>query len=99
MINRYYKAGINSVVELFAPPEEFKKWQNKLKGIDYEVVVLYPNVETAVQRNANRKLKMKEAKIREQHPWFANWKNHNVKIINTTKHTLKKTVDLLKKSI
>lgn len=99
MIKRYRQYGINCILELFAPPSEFEKWKPKLKNTDYQLFVLIPTVETVIHRNANRELKMKESKIRENHEWFTVWQPEQAKIIDSTNQTLEETVELISHSI
>lgn len=85
MVKRYYQAGIHTVVEIFAPPEEFEKWQTALTGIPYRLFVLLPDLEETVRRNANRELPMPEASIRKNHEWFTQWKPAEATILDTTR--------------
>lgn len=96
MIKRYFDAGINCVVDLFAPPSEFEKWKEYIGDVDYQLIVLLPDVETTVKRNANRENIMKEDKIRENHGWFMQWKPSEATIIDTSKQTLTTSIKQIK---
>lgn len=92
MIKRYFEAGINCVVDLFAPPSEFEKWKEHIKSVDYRLIVLLPDVETTVKRNSDRENIMKEEKIRENHSWFMQWESDVATIIDTSKQTLNDSI-------
>ena len=99
MIKRYYQHNINCILELFAPPSEFEKWKPNLVGINYQLFVLVPDIETVVYRNANREPRMKEAKIRENHEWFTAWQPDQATVIDSSNQTLEETVALIRQSI
>ena len=92
LVKRYQEANINCVVDIFAPPKEFKKWEKLLKDTGFRLIVLLPDVEKVVQRNANRENVMEEAKVRENHDWFTDWEGKGVMIIDTSTHTLEETI-------
>jgi len=93
MAKRYHEAGINCVIELFAPPTEFEKWKQYLDVLPYKLFVLLPDVEKTVYRNSNRKLPMKEEDVRENHEWFTEWKPSEATIIDTTDLSLDESVE------
>jgi adenylate kinase family enzyme len=99
MIKRYREANINCIIELFAPPVEFKKWRKHLKGINYQIVVLLPSIEKTLHRNANRPIHMKEFQIRENHDWFSAWKPSEATIIDTSHQSLKETVEHIRTKV
>lgn len=99
MVKRYHEANISCVVEMFAPPSEFEKWKQQLKGFDYKLVVLLPDVQKTVDRNANRELKMKEEKIRENHEWFTKWEPTEAIIIDSSNLSVDETVERVKELV
>ena len=98
MIKRYHQAEINCVVELFSPPAEFEKWRKRLKNIPYTLIVLLPNLEENIRRNANRKIPMKEFQVRENYEWFSAYKTDQAIILDTSHQTLAETVKHIKKN-
>lgn len=96
---RYSEYGINCILDIFAPPEEFERWKPFLKNLDYSLIVLLPDEETTVLRNAERddRSKLKENKIRQNHALFGGWKNQNVNIIDTSAINLKESLEKIKR--
>ncbi|MDQ5913171.1 MAG: hypothetical protein QG659_593 [Patescibacteria group bacterium] len=99
MIKRYHQYDINCILEMFAPPSEFEKWKPKLNGIDYQLFVLMPNLETTLERHRGRKGKMTEEQIRENHEWFTSWQPDQATIIDPSNQTLEETVAFISQSI
>lgn len=99
MIRRYNETNINCIVELFSPPSEFEKWQEKINDLSYKLIVLLPSEEQTVYRNANRKSRMKESKIRENYEWFTQWSESKAIIIDTTKQSTMETIKSIEEII
>lgn len=95
---RYVEYGINCILDIFAPPEEFEKWKPHLAGIDYKLVVLLPNVDITVARNAGReeRSRLKENKIRQNHSYFQEWKNTKAAVLDTTTLSLNEVLKLIR---
>ncbi len=100
-IKRYYKHGINCIVDCFAPPEEFEKYKQQLGNLAYKVVVLMPDVDQAAYRNSQRRghARMDEIKIRKNHEWFAAWSSEAATIIDSSKMSVEEVVRQMKELI
>lgn len=103
MVKRYQEANINCILEIFAPARDLKawetSWQPKLDGLNYQLFVLLPDVETTVARHKSRSGSMTETRIKENHKLFANWKDDSATIIDSSHQTLEETTELLKQLI
>ncbi len=86
MLKRYAEYDINCILELFVLPSNFKKWQTQLKGVDYKLAVLLPDLASVLERNNQRTDKMhrSEAEVRKNHAWMSAWRDHSANIIDTT---------------
>ena len=95
ILRRYQAAGINCVIDCFAPKGSFDKWEEVLGGIEYKLVVLLPNVDETVRRNKERTgdRRLKESQIREHHEWFSVWKNdEQAELLDTSTLTTQEVV-------
>lgn len=77
MAKRYQQAGINCIIDCFAPLEDFDEWAKALKGVTYRIIVFLPEVEEAIARNNQRTgdARLKEAQVKQQHEWLSAWRN------------------------
>lgn len=100
LVKRYQKAGINCILEIFAPARDFKTWEiswkPKLEGLHYQLFVLLPDIETVATRHKSRSGTMTEARIRENYRLFANWNGNSATVIDSSDQTLEETVNLIK---
>lgn len=98
MAKRYNEHTINCIVDIFAPPDEFNEWKKYLSGVSYELVVLLPDVHTAVARNASRdkRSRLKENKIRQNHALFESWLSTGSRVIDNSNTTLDDVIDQLR---
>lgn len=72
-IAREYQAqGINCVIECFAPIGRYSQWVDAFHGVDYTLIILMTDVDTAIKRNAMRRgeARLRDDQIREFHGWF-----------------------------
>lgn len=99
IMKRYNEFGMNCLLDIFAPPEEFTEWQSQLGDSKYELVVLLPDQEETVARNKARRerSRLKDNKIRQNHDLFTPWANSSILTIDTTKNTVEDTVNQIKK--
>jgi adenylate kinase family enzyme len=83
---RYQAAGINCLIDFFAPFEEFQIWKKYLENIRYSVIVLLPNEEFTVNRNSMRQFpaKLRENKIRQNYRKFDTWQADDAVIIDNS---------------
>ncbi len=83
---RYIEHGINCLIDFNASPDEFKKWNEYLRDLDYKLVVLLPDETTVISRNKNRdsRSKLKDNKIIQNYKKLAAWENNEAIIINNT---------------
>lgn len=94
---QYQMMGVNCLVDLYATPSDFENWKRALGDCEYDLVVLMPDEQTAVKRNASRKppAKLTDKKILEAHRNIAQWQKETIKIIDTTNHDIEDTVTAL----
>ena len=83
MARRYIEAGIACIIDAFAPPDEYRRWQEELADLAVRVVVLLPSVDVALARNAGRSgdALLRDASVRENHGWMALWRNEPTALI------------------
>jgi cytidylate kinase len=85
MARRYQQYGINCIVDCFVTldPYVFDKWQAALKEVTYKIVVILPEMQTAVARNNQRTgdERLKETQVRDQHKLLSAWRHDTRAII------------------
>lgn len=97
IVKRNSDAGINCIVDLYAPRKEFEKWKELLRPLKYKTYVLLPSLETTVIRNAGRskRARLKERKIRENYALFTNCKLSGATVLDTTKLNAKQSAAII----
>lgn len=93
----YAQSGINSLVDFNASPDEFNTWREYLKEIGYKLVVLLPDKETVLSRNANRdkRSKLTNNKIIQNYEKLAKWQNQGVMVIDNSVGAVSAIIDKL----
>lgn len=102
MARRYQQSGINCIIDCFITldPYVFDKWQATLKGVTYKIIVLLPNVKTALARNSQRTgdARLNEELVHNQHEEFSAWRDDpRATIIDTTNMSKDNVVQAMKR--
>ena len=95
MTRRYVQAGINVIIDCFAPPDEFDVWQRHLRGMKVTSVLLLPSEQHVVDRNAKRSReggRLKENKVRQNYVKYLNWNHADLQVIDSSKLTVQDVV-------
>lgn len=98
---RYLDVGINCIIDFYAPPNEFEKWQHELRDISYTLIVLRPDLKTTLKRNSTRdeRARLKDNKIVQNHQAFEEWQHYNAEVVDTSKETVSTTIQTIEKII
>ena len=102
MLHSYQAAGIACVVDAFSPPADFEKWAALLAGIPLQVVVLLPDLDVVLTRNANRSADalLSPQSIRENYSWMEAWRAvPSARIIDTSQLALEAVVSEIEKAM
>jgi len=94
----YKRRGINLILECFAPPYSFEKWEKAFQGLEYKIIILQPAIGVAIQRNAQRRgaAKLREEQVKEHHLWFEGWKGRTeATCIDTSTLSLEEAVEAI----
>lgn len=86
IMKRYNQFGINCMLDIFAPPNEFEEWQKLIGDTSYKLIVLLPSQEETVKRNRGRseRSRLKDKKIQINHDVFEPWKKSADKLVLDT---------------
>ncbi len=78
MALRYREAGVHHLIDCFAPPHMLSRWQSRLQAIEYDFVVMLPDVEVAVARNSLRigEACLSETEVRQSYEWFEEYRSN-----------------------
>ena len=92
---RYQDVGINCVIDFFGPPDEFKQWKTILGATNYQLLVLLPDEQVVVSRNASRDYpqKLKERKVRTNYKKFTRYDELSVRVLDTTSMSLSEVME------
>ena len=98
LIKSFHAKNVNCIVDFFAPPNEFSIWKELLQPTDFELVVIMPDLPTALDRNNQKKgtAHLSEDKIISCHKEFTTQAySETYRLINTTGSDLNVVVDEL----
>ena len=99
IVKNYIKIGIGCIVDFFVYPNELEIWNDKLKGVSFELIILMPDISVLQHRNANRSVrsKLSSEKINENYKLYSNSSFINGKVVDNSNLSANKTVDVIKK--
>lgn len=101
MTQQYHNAGINVLIDCFVSPEELYLWERRLGDLSYVKIVLMPNEEVVVARNAARddRSRLKERKIRDNWHKFTDIDSRTTAIIDSSDLSVEETASKLAASL